>query len=47
MYYFQCRKYSALLPNNISLLHVGIKQVLREISRIIQATSGDVVLKHE
>ena len=32
--------------SNISLLHVGMKQVPGEISKIIQAESGDVVKKH-
>ena len=43
MHYIQCRKYLALSSEQHSLLHVGTKQVPGEISKIIQAKSGDVV----
>ena len=41
MHYVQCRTYLALLKEQ-RLLHVDTKQVPGEISKIIQAKSGDV-----
>ena len=43
MYSIQCRKYLALLTEQHSLLQVGMKHVPREISKITQAKSRDVV----
>ena len=43
MYSIQSWKYLALLTEQHSLLQVGMKHVLGEISNIIQVKSGDVV----